>query len=103
MSAGYIHFCWVYFFDRSLRALFIINFTTLLYRHVVFAPSSINTYDSSLFPGLHDAIISAISADSTHSARRWEEVKQQADVVAVHVRYATQIISEPSLRYFQGL
>lgn len=69
-------------------------------KNVIFAPSSIDTYSSATFPSVYDGIANAIGANSTASAAsRWEEVKQQVDVVATHVRHATQIISEPSLKY----
>ena len=68
-------------------------------KNVIFAPSSINTYNSATFPSVYDAITDAIGANATTSASRWEEVKRQVDVVATHVRHATQIITEPSLKY----
>ncbi len=63
-------------------------------RHVVFAPSSVNIYGSSVFPGVLDSIF-----DATNNGGSWDEVRKQIDIVRVHVHYATQVLSFPSLKY----
>ena len=63
-------------------------------RHIIFAPSSVNNYGSSLFPGVSDTIFNAVNFDGS-----WEDVQRQLDFVRNHVRYATSIMAEPSLQY----
>lgn len=65
-----------------------------LHRHIIFAPSSINSYGSTVFPGLSDAITNAIEFEGS-----WEEVKTQLDIVVTHLRYATQTIQDPSFQH----
>ncbi len=65
-------------------------------RHVVFAPSAVNSYGSSLFPGISDTIFNA-----TYYGQTWNDVRRQIDVVRVHLMYACQIMKEPSLKYVQ--
>ena len=60
----------------------------------MFAPSSVNTYGSSVFPGVSDAIFDAI-----HYGGSWNRVHRQIDVVRVHMRYASQILNYPALKY----
>ena len=63
-------------------------------RHVIFAPSSVNSYDSSVFPGVSDTIFDAVNYGGS-----WNDVRRQLDFVRNHVRYATSIMAEPSLKY----
>ena len=63
-------------------------------RHVLFAPSSVNSYGSSLFPGVSDAIFNAVNFGGS-----WDEVRRQLDIVRNHIRFATQVMNEPSLDY----
>ena len=63
-------------------------------RHVVFAPSSFNAYLGSTFPGISDTIFNA-----THYGGEWDEVRKQIDIVRISIRYATQIMSHPTLKY----
>ena len=58
------------------------------YRHVVYAPSSVNQYGSSLFPGVSDAIFAA-----TEWGGSWDSVREQLDLVRVHMNYASQIMA----------
>lgn len=67
----------------------------LLPRHVIFAPSSVNSYASVTFPGLSDAIFSALHTTPPD----WDEVRRQADAVRVHIRYATQVMQQPGLEF----
>jgi hypothetical protein len=71
------------------------------HRHVIFAPGLVNSFEDAVFPGVHGAIMNATNPylDPATSAGRWEVVKQQVDIVSMHIRHATQIISEPSLSY----
>ena len=64
-------------------------------RHVIFAPSSVNMYASASFPGVVDAIFNA------STPQEWNEVHRQLDIVAVHVRYATQIMNQPSVEWIK--
>ena len=68
--------------------------TSLPPRHVVFAPSAVNYYGSSHFPGISDAIFNA-----TYYGQSWNHVRRQIDVVRVHLHYAAEIMNEPSLKY----
>lgn len=65
-----------------------------IHRHVIYAPSSINTYNGSVFPGFYDALTNAMKYDGS-----WEEVEKQATILGTHFRYATQIVNDPSLQY----
>ena len=60
----------------------------------MYAPSAMNMYNSSIFPGFYDAL-----SASLESGKGWEEVKKQADILGTHFRYATQIVNDPSLQY----
>ena len=68
--------------------------TLCLCRHVIFAPSSVNSYGSSLFPGVSDTMFDALNYNGS-----WDDVRRQLDFVRNHVRYATSIMAEPSLKY----
>ena len=61
----------------------------LLCRHVVYAPSSVNQYGSSLFPGVSDAIFAAMEWGGS-----WDLVREQLDLVRVHILYASQIMTQ---------
>ena len=63
-------------------------------RHVLFAPSSVNSYGSSLFPGVSDTIYNAVNFGGS-----WDEVRRQLDIVRNHIRFATQVMNEPNLNY----
>ena len=57
-------------------------------RHLLFAPSAINHYAGSVFPSVVDAMFNATTfAD-------WQEVDRQLSLVAVHLRYAAQILNQ---------
>ena len=58
-------------------------------RHVVYAPSSVNQYGSSLFPGVSDAIFSAVEFGGS-----WDEVRHQLDLVRIHLLYASHIMDQ---------
>ena len=61
----------------------------LLFRHVVYAPSSVNQYSSSLFPGVSDAIFAAMEWGGS-----WDLVREQLDLVRVHILYSSQIMTQ---------
>ena len=63
-------------------------------RHIIFAPSSVNIYGSSLFPGVSDTIFNAVNFGGS-----WDEVRRQLDFARNHIRYATTVMAEPSLNY----
>ena len=60
-----------------------------LSRHVVYAPSSVNAYGSSAFPGVSDAIFSALESGGS-----WDVVREQLDLVRVHILYASHIMDQ---------
>eukprot|EP00731_Ephydatia_muelleri_P016309 Em0009g733a len=68
------------------------------FKHVIFAPSSVNSYASATFPGLSDAIFSALHPTPSVPPD-WDEVRRQSDAVRVHIRYATQVMTQPGLEY----
>ncbi len=68
-------------------------FCSLNYRHVIAAPSSVNSYAGGTFPGVTDAIFNA------KTSQNWDEVHRQIDIVAVHIMYATQIMEQPGLEW----
>ncbi|KAL5481832.1 hypothetical protein EMCRGX_G022084 [Ephydatia muelleri] len=68
------------------------------YKHVIFAPSSVDSYASATFPGLSDAIFSALHPIPSVPPD-WDEVRRQSDAVRVHIRYATQVMKQPGLEY----
>ena len=56
-------------------------------RHLIFAPSVHNQYAGSVFPGVEDAMFEVSSfAD-------WQEVDRQLSLLAVHIRYAANILN----------
>jgi N-acetylated-alpha-linked acidic dipeptidase len=59
------------------------------YKHVVYAPSSVNEYGSSLFPGVSDAIFSAVEFGGS-----WDVVREQLDLVRIHIIYASDIMNQ---------
>ena len=57
-------------------------------RHLIFAPSAHDQYAGSAFPGVEDAMFEATSfAD-------WQEVDRQLSLLAVHIRYAANILNQ---------
>ena len=65
-----------------------------LCRHVIFAPSSINTYAGSVFPDLYDALTNTLEHGGSP-----DEVQKQLDILGTHFRYAAQVVEDPSLQY----
>ena len=65
----------------------------LPHRHVLFAPSSINSYASSSFPGIVDSLYNATTTED------WNIVNRQLNIVAIHIRYATEIMAQPGLQW----
>lgn len=74
----------------------LLSLLSWFYRHVIFAPSSINSYSGASFPGVIDAIFNATTVQD------WEFVHQQLDVVAIHIRYATQIMNQPGVEWVKN-
>lgn len=71
-----------------------LNILSLYNRHVITAPSSVNTYAGGSFPGITDAIFNAQT-----TSQGWAEVNKQISIVAVHILYATQIMEQPDLEW----
>ncbi len=63
---------------------------------MLFAPSSFNSYGSSGFPGVSDTIFEATQSGKEED---WNKVRRQIDIVRNHLRYATMIMNEPTLKY----
>jgi len=56
------------------------------YRHVIFAPSSHNSYNGSGFPGIVDSIFAAERGGS------WNEVRQQISIASLNVLSAAELM-----------
>jgi len=54
----------------------------------------VNTYTGSVFPGISDSIFNA-----TQYGGDWNEVHKQIDIVRISIRYATQIMNQPTLKH----
>ena len=61
------------------------------------APNHLNSYDSTLFPGLDFAIYNA-----TEFGGSWDTVRRQRDLLTTHFRYGAQIVSDPTLKITPG-
>ena len=59
-----------------------------LFRHLIFAPSAIDDYAGSVFPGVEDALFNATTFTD------WQEVDRQLSLVAIYLRYAAQILNQ---------
>ena len=60
-------------------------------RHIVFAPSSKDTYASDKFPGIVDAMF---DIDNNPDPNKWELVKQQLAVATFTVQSAASTLME---------
>ena len=65
---------------------------------MIYAPSSVDSYASATFPGLSDAIFSALHPTPSVPPD-WDEVRRQSDAVRVHIRYATQVMAQPGIEF----
>ena len=66
-----------------------MTYLTFPPRHVVYAPSSVNAYGGTSFPGVTDAIFEALNFGGS-----WVKVQHQIDLVRVHILYASQIMGQ---------
>jgi len=66
----------------------------LQYQHVIFAPSSQNSYASAAFPAVYDALfnIDAIS-DASEKEKAWENVKEQFATLTFFIYNAGTVLS----------
>ncbi|KAI8490332.1 hypothetical protein Bbelb_320700 [Branchiostoma belcheri] len=62
------------------------------FRHVVFAPSSVNTYAGQSFPGLADALLDIDNVNPADQATRWELVRRQLAVTTFTVESAANTL-----------
>ncbi|XP_078674667.1 putative N-acetylated-alpha-linked acidic dipeptidase [Branchiostoma floridae x Branchiostoma belcheri] len=62
------------------------------YRHVAFAPSSLNTYAGQSFPGLADALFDIDNVNPADQAARWELVRRQLAVTTFTVQSAANTL-----------
>ncbi|XP_078671117.1 putative N-acetylated-alpha-linked acidic dipeptidase [Branchiostoma floridae x Branchiostoma belcheri] len=62
------------------------------FRHVVFAPSSVNTYAGQSFPGLADALLDIDNVNPADQATRWELVRKQLAVTTFTVESAANTL-----------
>jgi len=66
-------------------------------RHVLYAPSSFDSYSSATYPGITDAIFDAThNLTAAGSAEKWDAVRRQIDIVRIHLRHATQVLLAPA-------
>ena len=66
--------------EHGLRIIkvekYLFNGLFLLYRHYIMAPSKYNTYGSTTFPAISDALYEA------NETRDWNQVKKQISITA---------------------
>ncbi|XP_019647645.1 PREDICTED: putative N-acetylated-alpha-linked acidic dipeptidase [Branchiostoma belcheri] len=62
------------------------------YRHVAFAPSSVNSYAGQSFPGLADALFDIDNVNPADQAARWELVRRQLAVTTFTVQSAANTL-----------
>ena len=67
----------------------------LQFRHVIFAPSSKNSYAAAAFPAVYDALFDAqqVTADSEEGKRAWENVKEQFATLSFFIYNAATVLS----------
>jgi len=64
---------------------------SLQYRHVVFAPSSQNTYASAAFPAVYDALFNIENSEDANKS--WENVKEQLATLTFFIYNAATTLS----------
>ncbi|XP_067685762.1 N-acetylated-alpha-linked acidic dipeptidase 2-like [Haliotis asinina] len=64
------------------------------FRHVLFAPSSVNSYAGSSFPGLTDLLFEIDK--SADPAKQWERVKQHFSVILFTIQSAASTLRDPA-------
>ncbi|XP_072825128.1 glutamate carboxypeptidase 2 [Vicugna pacos] len=62
------------------------------YRHIIYAPSSLNKYAGESFPGIYDALFDIES--SVDPSKAWGEVKRQISIAAFTVQAAAGTLRE---------
>lgn len=65
-------------------------------RHVLFAPSSMDSYTGISFPSLVDSLFMFENANNETKTDRWEEVKKQLSIVTFFVEAASASLSLPT-------
>ncbi|XP_046330416.2 N-acetylated-alpha-linked acidic dipeptidase 2-like isoform X2 [Haliotis rufescens] len=63
------------------------------FRHILFAPSSVNSYAGSSFPGLTDLLFEMDK--SKDPAKQWERVKQHFSVILFTIQSAASTLKDP--------
>ena len=63
-------------------------------RHVVFAPSSLDLYSGSSFPGLTDSLFQIERASGEEADERWRKVRQQLSTVTYFVHAAAKFLRD---------
>ena len=67
------------------------DFTLFIFRHVVFAPSSKDSYAGAAFPGLVDLLFEINMAKDPRN--RWEQVREHLAEVIYMIKAATAIMA----------
>jgi len=62
--------------------------SSLIYSHIVFAPSSSDNYASSSFSGLTDLLESVGNRTESQSPLEWAQIKQHLAVIAFRIQSA---------------
>ncbi|XP_046552048.1 N-acetylated-alpha-linked acidic dipeptidase 2-like [Haliotis rubra] len=64
------------------------------FRHILFAPSSVNSYAGSSFPGLTDLLFEIDKSEDP--AKQWERVKQHFSVILFTIQSAAATLRDPA-------
>jgi len=68
-----------------------------LHKHLLFAPSSFNTYAGDTFPGLVDLMWQIEERTGDDEQRQWERVKHHLSVLIYAVNSATNVLKPVTL------
>ena len=75
--------------------LYYVDYNILLYRHVVFAPSSNNYYAGDAFPALVDAMY--LIDDDPDQETRWNAVREQMAIIAFMIQSASSTLTDVTI------
>lgn len=62
------------------------------YKNIISAPSSLDSYSGSNFPGLYDLLWQYTK--ESNSTQKWEEVQQHFSAIVFHINCATQLLKQ---------
>lgn len=65
-------------------------------RHVLFAPSMLDSYTGASFPSLTDSLFQIEKVSGNEKFERWEAVKQQLSIVTFLIEAASASLAKPT-------